>query len=160
MNSKTLIAIAIGVIVVGLAIFYTYSADQAKNRGKFFGDTLQAIQDDLKQTQTEFYSQKSMVDKGSITKEEFADFGKTHIQKMKELLAKYDTLQPPESFVKSVDLLKTSTQKQIESDQFLIDWVITNDTSNKVRSDELLQESFENEMAGIASFRKAKDNAN
>ena len=74
-------------------------------------------------------------------------------------VAKYDTLLPPESFVKSVSLLKTSTQKQIESDQYLIDWIVTNDTSNKIRSDDLLQESFENEMAGIASFRKAKDAA-
>ena len=155
-----LIAVAVGIVIVGLAVFYTYSADQAKNRGKFFGDTLQAIQDELKQTQTEFYSQKSMVDRGEVTKEEFASFGKTHIEKMREILAKYDTLQPPESFVKSVSLLKESTKKQIESDQYLIDWIVTNDTANKVRSDELLQESFENEMAGIASFRKAKDNAN
>lgn len=160
MKSKTLIAIAIGVIIIGLTVFYTYSADTAKNRGKFFGDNLQAIQDELKQTQTQFYAQKAQVDKGIITKDEFAVFGKTHIEKMQELLTRYDTLTPPESFVKSVGLLKTSTQKQIESDQYLIDWVITNDTSNKVRSDELLQESFENEMAGIASFRKAKDNAN
>ena len=159
MKSKTPIAIAIGVIIIGLAIFYTYSADTAKNRGKFFGDSLQAIQDELKQTQSEFYAKKTMVDQGAITKEEFAEFGKTHIEKMRQIVAKYDTLLPPESFVKSVSLLKTSTQKQIESDQYLIDWIVTNDTSNKIRSDDLLQESFENEMAGIASFRKAKDAA-
>ena len=84
MKSKTPIAIAIGVIIIGLAIFYTYSADTAKNRGKFFGDSLQAIQDELKQTQSEFYAKKTTADQGTITKEEFAEFGKTHIEKMKD----------------------------------------------------------------------------
>ena len=160
MKSKTLAAIAVGAIIIGLAVFYSYSADVAKNRGKFFGDSLQTLQDDLKQIQTEFYSHKSKLDKGDISKEEFASYGKVHLDKMSEILKKYDSLQPPESFIKSVSLLKDSTQKQIESDRYLIEWIMTNDTANKIRSDELLQESFENEMAGIASFRKAKDNAN
>jgi hypothetical protein len=75
---------------------------------------------------------------------------------MREILSKYDTLSPPEPFVKTVELFKISTQKQIESDEFLIEWIKTNDTSNKVRSDLLLQESFEDEMAALASFTKAK----
>ena len=36
---------------------------------------------------------------------------------------------------------------------------MTNNTSQKVRSDEILQESFENEMAGLASYNQAKNNA-
>jgi hypothetical protein len=158
-SKTTRIAIAVGVGIIALAIFFTYSADQAKNRGKAFGDNLQAIQDELKQVQTEFYSQKTMLEEGSITKEQFAEFGKTHLERMNQILAKYKTLSPPESFVKSVELFRTSTQLQIESDQYLIEWIATNDTSHKVRSDELLQESFENEMAALASFSKAKQNA-
>ena len=142
-----------------MATLYMYSADQGRIRGKTFGDGLQAIQDELKQTQTEFYSKKTMLEEKSITSQEFEEFGKDHIAKMNQMLAKYDTLRAPESFVKSVDLLKISTQKQIESDQYLIQWIATNDTADKVRSDSLLQESFENEMAGIAAFRKAQSDA-
>ena len=70
----TYLAIGVGLIVVSLAIFYTYSADQAKIRGFNFGNSLQAIQDELKQVQTEFYSKKTMMDENSISKEEFLAF--------------------------------------------------------------------------------------
>lgn len=151
------IAIGVGVIIVGLAIFFTYSADQARIRGFNFGNNLQAIQDELKQTQTEFYSKKALLDENSISKQEFLEFSESHLQKMQEIFEKYDELTPPESFANSVELFKISTQKQIESDRFLVEWIRTNDTSNKVRSDLLLQESFENEMAALASFTKAKN---
>lgn len=160
MKSKTTyFAIAAGIGIIALAVFFTYSADQAKNRGQYYGDSLKSIQEELKQTQTEFYSKKTMLDENTITTQDFASFGNMHIQKMKEILAKYDTLSPPETFVKSTQLFKASTQKQIESDESLIEWIITNDTSHKIRSDLLLQESFENEMAALASFSQAKNNA-
>ncbi len=160
MKSKTTyIAVAVGIGIVALAVFFTYSADQAKNRGQYFGDSLKSIQDELKQTQTEFYSKKTMLDEHTITQQEFITFGDIHIKKMEQILAEYGTLTPPEQFVKSVELFKTSTQKQIESDQSLIEWIATNDTTHKIRSDLLLQESFENEMAALASYGQAKNNA-
>ncbi|MGQ0771744.1 MAG: hypothetical protein ACT4NT_03105 [Nitrososphaerota archaeon] len=160
MKSKaktTYIAVISGILVVALAIFFTYSADQAKIRGFNFGNNLQIIQDELKQIQTEFYSKKAMLDENAVSKEEFLAFSQTHIQRMQEVLTKYENLLPPDSFADSVELFKTSTQKQIESDKLLIEWIRTNDTSNKVRSDLLLQESFENEMAALASYTKAKN---
>ena len=156
-SKTTYLAISVGVVIVGLAIFYTHSADQAKNRGFNFGNSLQMIQDELKQIQTEFYSKKAMLDENAVSKEEFLAFSQTHIQRMQEVLSKYGTLSPPDSFANSVELFKASTQKQIESDKLLIEWIRTNDTSNKVRSDLLLQESFEDEIAALASFTKAKN---
>jgi hypothetical protein len=150
------IVAGVGIIVVVVSVFFIYSADQAKIRGFSFGNSLQAIQDELKQTQTEFYSKKTMLDENTISKEEFLAHSDSYLQKMQEILSKYDALSPPESFAKSVELFKLSTQKQIESDEFLIEWIKTNDTSSKIRSDLLLQESFENEMAALASFTKAK----
>lgn len=157
MKSKTTyIAVGVGILVVLLAAFFTYSADQAKIRGFNFGNDLQAIQDEVKQIQTEFYSKKSSFDEKSITKEEFLEFANTHILKMDEVAAKYDELAPPDSFSSAVKLFKMSTEKQLESDRFLIEWIKTDDISNKVRSDLLLQESFESELAGLASFNEAK----
>jgi hypothetical protein len=156
---STYVAVIAGIIIIAISVFFVYSSDQAKNRGRIFGDQLQVIQDELKQTQDEFYSKKSLFDEGSFTREEFTHIGQEHIKKMNQILAKYDTLLPPDSFVKAVTLFKTSTEKQIESDQHLIEWIMTNDTSQKVRSDELLQESFENEMAGLVSFNQAKNKA-
>ena len=158
-SRTTYFAIAGGIGIIALAIFFTYSADQAKNRGQYYGDSLKSIQEELKQIQTEFYSKKTMLDENTMTTQDFVAFGNTHIQNMKEILAKYDTLSPPETFVKSTELFKASTQKQIESDESLIEWIATNDTSHKIRSDLLLQESFENEMAALASFNQAKNNA-
>jgi hypothetical protein len=155
----TYIAVGVGVVIVTLAVFFIYSADQARIRGFNFGSSLEAIQDELKQTQTEFYSKKAMLDEKTISREEFFAYSDIHLQKMQDTLSKYDSLSPPESFAKSVMLFKTSTQKQIESDELLIEWMRTNDTSNKVRSDLLLQESFEDEMAALASYTKAKGGA-
>lgn len=158
-SRTTYLAITVGIGIIALAVFFTYSTDQAKNRGEYYGNSLKLIQEEIKQTQTEFYSKKTMFDKNTITAQDFISFGNTHIQKMKEILAKYDTLSPPETFVKSTELFKASTQKQIESDEYLIEWIATNDTSHRIRSDLLLQESFENEMAALASFNQAKNNA-
>src|SRR5574338_1247386 len=153
------IAIGVGVCIVALAIFFTYTADQGRLRGQYFGNSLQAIQDDLKQTQGELYSKKTMLEEKTITPEEFSSFADEHLKKMNDILTRYDTLSPPESFVKSVEFFKASTQKQIESDELFIDWIKTNNTSSKIRSDLLLQESFENEMAGLGEYNKAKNNA-
>jgi hypothetical protein len=154
---NTYTAVGVGIIIVGLAIFFVYSADQARIRGFNFGSSLQIIQDELKQTQAEFYSKKKMLDEQEITKDEFLSFSVEHIKKMEEVVARYDALSPPQSFESSVKLFRLSTQKQIESDRLLIEWVRTNDSSNKMRSDLLLQESFETEMAALASFTKAKN---
>lgn len=158
-TKATYIAAIAGAIIIVLAVLFVYSADQAKNRGKTFGDSLQTIQDQLKQTQSEFYSTKTMLEEGAISKEEFVEFGKTHTAKMQEIVNSYELLSPPESFAKSVKLFRTSTQKQLESDQYLVEWIATNDTSHKIRSDALLQESFENEIAGLASYNQAKNSA-
>ncbi|MDC8437891.1 MAG: hypothetical protein LV468_02690 [Candidatus Nitrosotenuis sp.] len=152
----TYLAVGVGVILVGLAVFFAYSADQAKIRGFNFGVNLQAIQDDIKQIQTEFYSKKNSLDEKSITKEEFLQFSKQHVQKMESVISRYDELSPPDSFSSAVKLFKMSTEKQLESDRFLIEWIKTGDVSNKVRSDLLLQESFESELAGLASYNDAK----
>jgi hypothetical protein len=132
-------------------------ADQAKIRGFNFGTNLQAIQDEIKQIQTDFYSKIEMLDENLITKEEFLEFSKEHTQKMEELISKYDELASPTAFEKSIELFKMSAQKQLESDKLLIEWLNTNNTADRVRSDLLLQESFEDEMAGLASFNRAKN---
>lgn len=150
------IAAGIGALVIALVIFFTYSSDQAKLRGFDFGNNLQLIQDELKQSQNEFYSKKRLLDEHAITEQEFMEFSSEHVKKMEKLLAKYDTLSIPESFVKSVELFRLSTQKQLESDKFLIDWILTNNTANKVRSDLLIQEAFEDEMRALGLFKKAK----
>jgi hypothetical protein len=159
-SKVTYVAIGVGILIVAVAIFYYYSADQAKYRGEYFGNNLKNIQDDLKQTQTEFYSKKKMLEENSITKEEFLKYTDTHIQNIQNVLKRYDSLMPPQSFAPSLKLFVLSTQKQLESDRLLIEWIRTNDTSNKVRSDLLLQESFENEIAALDSFNKAKNISN
>src|SRR3970282_1966250 len=110
------------VLIIGLAVFYSYSADQAKLRGYEFGNNLQMIQDDLKKLQTEFESKVTMWKENELNREEFL----------------------------------VSAQTQLESDKQLVEWIKTGDDSARVRSDSLLQESFEYEMAALASYNLAK----
>ena len=146
--------IVIGVILIGVSIYYFYSAEQAQIRGYTFGNELQAIQDELKDEQADFYSKVSMwKEKQRLF---LKDDGNNHIAKMKDIIAKYANLNISDGFSGSVKLFKLSTETQLESDQHLINWIINDDRSEKIRADELLQASFEYEMAALSLFEEAK----
>ena len=66
-------AIVIGVIIIALSIFFVYSNDQAKERGKAFGKALEFIQDDLRKLTHSFDSKVSMFKQGDIDKEIFLE---------------------------------------------------------------------------------------
>ena len=150
----------ISAILVIATIYYFYSVEQAQIRGYNFGNELQAIQDDLKGEQEDFYSNVSMWKEGSISKEQMLMGGEVHIAKMKNIIAKYSDLQFMDVFSGSVKLFKLSTETQLESDQYLLRWIENDDEFEEIRADELLQASFEYEMAALASFEKAKRNLN
>jgi len=144
------------VLIVGITVFYSYSADQAKLRGYEFGNNLQVIQDDLKKLQAEFESKITMWKENELSTDEFLAYSQTHFEQMEALILLYDNLSTPDAFVSAVKLFKLSTQTQLESDKQLVEWIKTGDDSAKVRSDSLLQESFEYEMAALASYNLAK----
>jgi hypothetical protein len=144
------------VLAIGLAVFYNYSADQAKLRGYEFGNNLQSIQDDLKKLQDDFESKLTMLKENDLSKEEFLVYAQTHFQNIDELILRYDKLSTPDAFVNAVKLFKLSTQTQLESDKQLVEWIKTGNESAKIRSDSLLQESFEYEMAALSSYNLAK----
>ena len=159
-GSKKFGFLIIATILVIATIYYFYSAEQAQIRGYNFGNELQTIQDDLKNEQGDFYSKVSMWKEGSISKEQILLDGEVHIGKMKNIIAKYSDLQFTDVFSGSVKLFKLSTETQLESDQHILSWIENDDEAEKIRADELLQASFEYEMAALASFEKAKRNLN
>jgi len=151
-----LASVGILVILIGIAIYYFYSADQGQIRGLQFGNELKAIQDGLELEQSEYYSNVSMWQEGSISKEEILQISEVHIVRMNEIVTKYADLQIPDTFSGAVKLYKLSTESQLESDIHLINWIEFGDESEKIRSDELLQQSFEYELAALTSFNDAK----
>ncbi len=151
-----LASIGILVILIGIAIYYFYSAEQGQMRGLQFGNELQTIQEELKAEQAEFYSKVSMWKEDSISKEEISQISELHITRMNDIISKYGDLQIPDTFSGAVKLFKLSTESQLESDVHLISWIETDDESEKIRSDELLQQSFEYELAALTSFNDAK----
>ena len=159
-GSGKVLLIVIGALLVGASIYYFYSAEQAQIRGFNFGHDLQAIQDELKSEQSDFYSKVSMWKERSLSKDQILEYADMHILKMDNIIAKYSNLQMPDAFSGSVKLFKLSTETQLESDQYLISWIKNDDESEKIRADELLQASFEYEMAALSSFEKAKSNVN
>ena len=75
---------------------------------------------------------------------------------MEGILEKYNKLMPPDAFVYSGKLFRMSTDSQLESDKHLIKWIEYEDGAEKIRSEELLQQSFEYEMAALSLFDEAK----
>ena len=148
--------VTVAVIIVGSIMAYNYSVEQTRQQGLRFGIELEMIQEDVKQLQTEFYSTRIQWEEGDITKEQLESFYDTHLADFQNTISEYDNLEPPEIFSGSVQLLKLSSESQLESDKQFIEWIKTGDESSKVRSDARLQESLEYELHGLVEFYSAK----
>jgi len=155
-RSRTIGIIGITVFFIGLSVFYFYSAEQSKIRGFDFGNEIQDIQNELKAEQNMFYSKINMLNEETISKKGFLLYSEEHLIKMERILEKYDELMPPDAFVSSVKLFRMSTDSQLESDRHLIKWIEYDNEAEKIRSEELLQQSFEYEMAALSLFDEAK----
>lgn len=142
-------------IIAGI-LGYNYSADQTKQKGFVFGNELEKIQTDVKELQTQFYSKKAQWEEGSITKEELFEHYEKHVLEFEEIISQYDKLVAPEAFQSAVDLLKLSSQTQLDSDVQYIEWMKTGEESYKVRSDSQYQEALEYEMSGLVEYYSAK----
>ena len=153
-------AITVGVIIVALSIFFVYSNDQAKMRGQAFGKALEFVQEDLTKLTYTFDSKVSMFQQGNISKDGFLEFAEKHEDKMKKIILRYDNLQIPEPFIPSVELFKLSAETQLESDKYMAEWVRTGDDAAYIRSDSLLQQSFEYEMTALSKFRLVQGQTN
>ena len=153
-------AITVGVIIIGMSIFFVYSSDQAKERGKAFGKTLEFIQEDLRKLTHSFDSKVSMFKNGDISKEEFLEFAEKHEHEMEKTILRYDNLQIPQPFVPAVELFKLSAETQLQSDKYMTEWVRTGDDTAHIRSDQLLQQSFEYEMAALSEFKSVQGQPN
>ena len=143
-------------MIIGSIAAYNYSVDQTKQKGLQFGIKLEQIQNEVKEIQTKFYSEKTKWEEGDISKEELFEYYDVHVADFKEVISKYDSLEPPELFESSVDLLKLSSETQLESDIQFIEWIKTGEDSAKIRSDTQFQESLEYEMLGLVEFYSAK----
>ena len=153
---QNIIIVGIVIIIIGAIGAYNYSVDQTKQKGLQFGIELEQIQEGIKDLQTKFYSEKTRWEEGDITKDELLQFYDEHLNEFNELISRYDKLTPPELFKSSVELLKISSETQLESDSEFIEWIKTGDESAKVRSDSQFQESLEYEMLGLVEFYSAK----
>ncbi len=142
-------------VIVGI-VSYNYSAEQTRQKGFVFGNELEKIQTDVKELQTQFYSKKSQWEEGTITQDELFLHYEEHVEKFENIISQYDNLVPPESFQSAVDLLKLSSQTQLDSDVQYIEWMKTGDESYKIRSDSQYQESLEYEMSGLVEYYSAK----
>ena len=150
------IIVVIVVVIVGLFIVKGILDEQTKQKGLQFGIELEQIQDDVKDLQTRFYSERTSWEEGDISKAELLDYYEKHLKEFQEIISRYDKLAPPELFQSSVQLLKLSSETQLESDSQFIEWIKTGDESAKIRSDTQIQESLEYELLGLVEFYSAK----
>ena len=134
-KKQNIIILVIVIAIISGIVIYNYNAEQIKQKGFQFGNKLENIQTEVKDLQTLFYSKKTQLEEGEITKEELFEYYEQHVKNFKNIISQYDTLVPPESFKSSVDLLKLSSQTQLDSDIQFIEWMKTGDESFKIRSD-------------------------
>lgn len=155
-KKHNIIIATVALIIVGSIIGYNYYIDQIKQKGLVFGNELDQIQEDVKKLQNNFYSKITEWEEGDITKEELLIELESHVEDFKQIIPRYDQLDPPEPFTTSVELFKLSSQTQLESDIQYIEWLKTGEEEYKTRSDLQLKESFDYEMAALSEFNAAK----
>ena len=155
-GSSKFLAISIVVILIGISVYYFYSAEQAQIRGFAFGNEIQSLQQEIHDEQSRFISSIAKWEEKAISDDEMVGIGEEHIKSFEKLLEKYDDLQPPDSFASSVKLFKLSLEYQIDSHEHRLEWIKTGDELELVRFQELTQLSFEAEQAGLKSFNDAK----
>ncbi|NIP61493.1 MAG: hypothetical protein GWN01_05165 [Nitrosopumilaceae archaeon] len=146
--------IAVG-ILGGISVYY-YQIDLQNQQGRQFGYELQSIQSNLKAQQDLFVQKSNELEEGKITDEEFEKFSEKHFDKMEELIKSYDNLNPPEPYQSSVKLFRQSTESQLQSDKEYVKWIKTGSNQTLVRSDQLLQDSYEYEMAALSDYKNAQ----
>jgi sulfur relay (sulfurtransferase) DsrC/TusE family protein len=155
-KTSSFLTISIALVLVGIVVFYFYSSDQAKIRGFEFGNEIQSLQEEVQTEQGQFISSIAKWNEDAISNDEMIRIGEKHLETFNNLLKKYDELQPPDAFSRSVKLLKLSLEYQIESHEYRLEWIKTGNDSEWIRSQELTQLSFEAEQAGLKSFNDAK----
>ena len=96
-------AIAVGVIIIGMSIFFVYSSEQAKTRGQAFGKAIEFLQEDLRKQTHMFDSKVSMFKRSDIGKDEFLESTKNHENDMKKIILPYDNLQIPKPIMPSIE---------------------------------------------------------
>ena len=153
-------AISVGVIIIALSIFFVYSSDQAKERGKAFGKAVEFVQDDLRKQTHSFDSKVSMVKQGDISKDEFLDFAEKHQNEMEKIILRYDNLQTPKLFVPAVELFKLSSETQLEADKYVMEWIRTGDETAQIRSDSFYYQSLQYEQAALLEFNLVQRQVN
>ena len=156
-NKKQNIALAaIAAVIIGAVIWHSYSAEQTRQEGFDFGNELSQIQEDVKRLQIDFNSKITQWDEGDLKTQDLLEHANLHFEELVKVIERYDRLTPPTQFSASVELFKLSTDSQLQSDRHYIEWIKTSQESDKIRSDSLLQESFDFEMLALGEFNKAK----
>jgi len=147
---------AIAAVIIGSIIGYNYYIDQINVKGFNFGNELQQIQDVVTKLQNDFSSKTVQWKDGDLTKEELLEYSNNYISEMEKIIPRYGKLIPPEPYVTSVELFKLSTESQIESDREFIKWIETGDDSHMIRSESLIQEALQYELAALADYKDAQ----
>jgi len=153
---QNIVILSIAILIIGSIISYNYSTDITKQKGLQFGNELSQIENELSDIQEQFYSEKTKWSEGDISKIKLLKAYEIHVDNFREIILRYDELTPPELFKSSVMLLKISAETQLESDLQFIEWIKTGDESAKIRSDALIQESYEYQNLGLVEFQTAK----
>jgi hypothetical protein len=153
-------AIAVGVIIIGMSIFFVYSSEQAKMRGQAFGKAIEFVQEDLRKTYHTFDSKVSMFKRGDISKDDFLKFAEKHENEMEKIILRYDNLQTPKPFVPAVDLFKLSAETQFEADKHIIEWIRSGDETAHVRSVSSYDQSLQYEQAALFEFNLVQRQSN
>ena len=147
---------AVAAVIIGAVVFYNYSAEQTRQRGFEFGNELLQLQEEVMQLQADFNSKITQWSEGDLMTQDLLEYAELHLENLGMAVKSYADLDPPSQFLASVDLFQLSTDSQLESDRYYVEWIKTGKDSNRIKSDSLLQESFDFEMLALGEFNRAK----
>jgi len=139
-------------IIICVSILYIYNNETNIEKCEVLHTKFEILQNELNASQNNFENQIKMFKHNSLNKEKIMQDLQKHNKNLEGLMAKYNDLKAPSDLMNSVNLFKLSLVAQYESNYWMIKWVHTNNQSDLIRSDYLLQNSFEYESGALSMY--------
>ena len=154
MNSKPVKILFIVCIIIIVCGYVLYINNNELNIEKCITlyNELEFLQNELNIIQSEFEKKIEEFKNNSMSKEKIASYSNEYNKNLKILSNKYDSLETPVNLLNSINLFKLSIDAQQKSNNLMIKWMYGNNQNNLIRSDYLLQNSFEYESGALSLY--------
>ncbi|MDQ4073645.1 MAG: hypothetical protein M3162_04990 [Thermoproteota archaeon] len=159
MNKRKRINYLIVSSIVAITIFvlfftnYPFAKTESNNYENYFGDTVEKARNLTLSYDHRF----NLWQIGNYSNNDMVEITDAFLPKFLDQLKTFNATEAPQNYQKAKDLFTNSLLNEVKSVQYMKEYLLKNDSSKKVLSDNYLSESFKFESLAFQSFRNASN---